>query len=407
MLSSSNIGRFHGQVALLVATLLTSPLSAQNILTERDAVERALAQPDFTALAEASVEEAQARVATIKRFDNPEATVSRESVSGGGRSEAEWQVGITQPIDLSGRRSALRAAARAEAGAVGAEVARRRQERIAEVRRSFAGCAAASEKLRISNSFVSRLQSAERVVTARTRAGDTAGYDLRRLRVEARTAEARARLLAGEAGAECQALSRLTGVSDARPAASIAMIALQAVRPASGSTRPDLFAREQRIAAATQQVRAAQRGRLPEIGVGIGYKRINADDGSAGGPVVSLGARLPLFDGGGAVIREARARQRAREAELGLARREVEAAVAVAEERTTAAIEAARASQAAGADAARLGPIAEAAYEGGESGVVELVDAYRAARDAEIETVDLLERAARARIDLDLAQGTL
>jgi cobalt-zinc-cadmium efflux system outer membrane protein len=407
MSSSLNIGRFHGHAALLVATLLASPLSAQSILTEGDAVERALAQPEFTALGEASVEEAQARVATIKRFDNPEATVSRESVSGGNRSETEWQAGITQQIDISGRRSALRAAARAEAGAVEAEVARRRQERIAEVRRSFADCAAAGEKVRISNSFVSRLQSAERIVAARTRAGDAAGYDLRRLRVEARTVEAQARLLKGEVAAECKALSRLTGVPDARPAAAIATIALQPVRPATGSTRPDLVAREQRIAAATQEVRAAQRGRLPEIGVGVGYKRISADEGSAGGPVLSLGARLPLFDRGGAAIREARARLRAREAELGLARRDVEAAVAVAEERTTAAIEAARAAQAAGADAARLGPIAEAAYEGGESGVVELVDAYRSARDAEFETIDLLERAARARIDLDLALGTL
>jgi cobalt-zinc-cadmium efflux system outer membrane protein len=54
-----------------------------------------------------------------------------------------------------------------------------------------------------------------------------------------------------------------------------------------------------------------------------------------------------------------------------------------------------------------LGPIAEAAYQGGETGVVELVDAYRTARDAELEIVDLLERAARARIDLELAQGSI
>lgn len=395
-----------GQVALAATLALAAAPAPAAPITEAEAIDRALAQPEFTALGEANRDEAQARIAGIRRFDNPEASVSREQVSGSGRSETEWQAGVTQPVDLSGRRSALRAAARAEAGAVDADIARRRQERSAEVRRAFAGCAAAIEKVRVSSGFVGRLHEAERIVTARTRAGDTAGYDLRRLRVEARAAEAQGQLAAGEVAAECAGLSRLSGEPDARPAEPIVVIALRATPTSAPETRPDILAREQRVLAASQQVRAAQRVRLPEIGVGLGYKRVTADEGSAGGPVISLGARIPLFDRGGAAIAEARARQRAREAELGLARREAEAAVAVAEVRTDAAIAAARAAQAAAGDAARLGPIAEAAYEGGESGVVELVDAYRTARDAELEIIDLLERAARARIDLELAQGS-
>lgn len=396
-----------GYAGLAAALALTTTPTVAAPITESEAVDRALAQPEFMAIGEANRDEAQARIAGIRRFDNPEASVSREQISGSGRSETEWQAGVTQPVDLSGARSALRAAARAEAGAVDAETARRRQERMAEVRRAFTGCAAATEKARISNGFVGRLREAERIVTARTRAGDTAGYDLRRLRVEARSAEAQGQLAAGEVAAECAALSRLTGDPDARPAEPISAIALRASPTSAPETRPDILAREQRVLAASQQVRAAQRARLPEIAVGLGYKRVTADEGSAGGPVVSLGARIPLFNNGGAVIAEARARQRAREAELGLARREAEAAVAVAEARTEAAIAAARAAQAAAGDAARLGPIAEAAYEGGESGVVELVDAYRTARDAELGIVELLERAARARIDLELAQGSV
>lgn len=398
------LARGHAGLAAALA-LAAAPAPAAPV-TEAEAIDRALAQPEFTALGEANRDEAQARIRGIRRFDNPEASLSREQVSGSGRSETEWQAGVTQPVDLSGRRSALRAAARAEAGAVDADTARRRQERSAEVRRAFAGCAAAAEKVRVSSAFAGRLQEAERIVTARTRAGDTAGYDLRRLRVEARTAEAQERLAAGEVAAECAALSRLTGEPDARPAEPIAAIALRATPTSPPETRPDIAAREQRVLASSQQVRAAQRARLPEIAVGLGYKRVTADEGSAGGPVISLGARIPLFDRGGAAIAEARARQRAREAELGLARREAEVAVAVAEARTEAAVAAARAAQAAAGDAARLGPIAEAAYEGGESGVVELVDAYRTARDAELEIIDLLERAARARIDLELAQGS-
>lgn len=407
-MSAKSVYRLQGGHAALAAMLaLAAAPSLAAPITETEAIDRALAQPEFTALGEANRDEAQARIAGIRRFDNPEASVSREQISGSGRSETEWQAGVTQPVDLSGARSALRAAARAEAGAVDADTARRRQERMAEVRRAFVGCAASTDKVRISSEFITRLREAERVVTARTRAGDTAGYDLRRLRVEARTAEAQGQLTAGEVAAECAVLSRLTGEPDARPAEPIAAIALRASPTSPPETRPDILAREQRVIAASQQVRAAQRARLPEIAVGLGYKRVTADEGSAGGPVVSLGARIPLFNNGGAAIAEARARQRAREAELGLARREAEAAVAVAEARTDAAIAAARAAQGAAGDAARLGPIAEAAYEGGESGVVELVDAYRTARDAELEIIDLLERAARARIDLELAQGSV
>jgi cobalt-zinc-cadmium efflux system outer membrane protein len=377
-------------------------------LSEADAITRALAQPELIALGEANRAEAQARIAGIRRFDNPEVSISREGVSGGGASETEYEAGIVQPFDLSGQRTRLRDAARAEARAVDADTARRQQERVAEVRRAYAGCAAAREKVPVAESFVARLREAERIVAARTRAGDTAGYDLRRLRVEARSAEARSRLIAGDVAAECTALSRLTGDPDARPSSPLSEIARRPVSPATTSgTRADLLARQARLEAATLGVRAAERARIPEFAVGLGYKRITSAGESASGPVVSLGARVPLFNRGGAAISEARARQRAREAELGLAQREIEAAVAVAKARVDAALQALQSATQALDDARRLGPIAEAAYQGGEGGVTELVDAYRAAQEAEIEVIDLLERAALARVDAELSIGSV
>lgn len=396
-----------GRISLLSAALLggTAALAAEPI-SEAAAFERALAIPEFSALGEAEREEAEARVSGIRRFDNPEAGVSRESVSGAGRSETEWQFGVVQPIDISGRRSSLRAAARAEASAVDADIARRRQERIAAVRRAYAGCASAQERSVIAQRYTARLQEAERIVTARTKAGDTAGYDLRRLRVEARDAEARTRLAEGEVAAECATLSQLTSTPDARTTASLSAMMARATS-VEAATRADLIARERRVDAAELQVRAAERARLPVIGVGVGYKWVTSDGGTASGPVLSVGASIPLFNNGGAAIAEARARQRAREAELALARRDVAATVAAARARAEAAAEAAQAAEAARDDAARLGPIAEAAYQGGEGGVVELVDAYRSARDAEISIIDLTERAVTATIDLDLAEGGL
>ena len=407
-MQSSSRGRSRG-VALLAAACLSlafaAPGRAQPV-SEVEAIEAALAQGDFVALGNAERAAAEARAGAIRRFDNPEATISRESVSGAAGDETEWQAGINQSIDISGRRGSLRAAARAEADAVTAEVSRRRQERIAEVREAYAGCAAASEKVAIAERFAARLQEAERIVTLRTRAGDTAGYDLRRLRVEVRGAKAELRIAQGETNAECTALARLTGIADAQP--SVPLASLVPSSPAAAAARinrQDLVAREARVASATAEVRAAERGRIPELGVGVGYKRISNEDGSAGGPVASLGVTIPIFNNGGAAISEARARQRVREAELALARRQVEATIASASARASAAIAAAQEAREAAGDAARLGTIAEAAYQGGETGVVELVDAYRTARDAELNIADLTERAVRATIAHSLAEG--
>ncbi len=401
-------GRRRGLHAALCGLLVTTGASASaQPLTEAQAIERALARSEFGELGEANRDEAEARVAGIRSLDNPEATISRESVSGDGRSETEWQIGVVQPIDISGRRARLRAAARAEIGAVEADTARRRQTRVADVRRAYSGCAAAGERVRVRAAFVERLHEAERIISARASAGDAAVYDLRRLRVEARIAEAETAVQEGEVRAFCSALAALTGIADARPTASLAFLTRNVAPPPGASTRPDLVAREQRLAAAGEQLNAAQRARLPDLLVGAGLKQIEGDGGSAAGPVFSLGMRVPLFDGGSSSVAEARARVRAQEAELGLARREVEASVVEAEARHTAALEGLQRMEQAAEDARRIGPIAEAAYQGGEAGVVELIDAYRTARDAELEIIEGAERVARTRIELDLSQGRL
>lgn len=394
-----------------VAALVSGACAFAQPMSEPEAIELALEQGDFRALGEAQREEAAAGVDAIRPFANPSVEVSREAVSGSGGDEVEWQAGVRQTFDISGRRSSLRRAAQAEASAVDAEIARARQERIADVRRAYAGCAASIEEAEVRSGHVRRLSEAERVVTARANAGDTAVYDLRRLRVEARAAEAELALAEGEVGAECATLAALTGVDNARamsPAASAAAPSrpIATIGPVL-EARPDLVAREQRAVAASQSLEAARRARLPEIGVGLGIKHVDTDTGTATGPAVSVGFTIPLFDGGGAAVTAARARQNALRAELALAERQVAAEIAAASARSLAASQAASRALAARDDAARLIPIAETAYQYGEGDVVELVDAYEAARDAELAIIDLAEAAAIAAAELDLATGEI
>ena len=58
-------------------------------------------------------------------------------------------------------------------------------------------------------------------------------------------------------------------------------------------------------------------------------------------------------------------------------------------------------------ESAELLRIAEAAYQGGESTLLELLDAYRGALEAEMTALDLEWKARQARIDYDLLTGSI
>lgn len=384
--------------AAMVFAALSAPLAGQTPLSEQAAIERALAREGIAARDQAERDVGAAEIAAIRPIHNPALEVSRESAGG----ETEWQLGVVQPIDLSGRRGSLRDAARAEAEAIEGDVERRRQELVAETRTAFVDCAAAAAELQVWERYAEQLADAERVATARARVGDTAGYDVRRVRVESRSADAQRALAQGDKTAACTLLSSLTGVEDPQvaPAAMTAM-----ANPTAAGDRPDLTAQEQRLIAATQRVTAARRARMPEFAVGAGVKRVNDGMDTAYGPVVSVGVTLPIFSAGGAQIDAAEARQRALEAELAITRRRILAEQQAAAARASAARDAAVRAGRARDDAGLLGTIAETAYQAGETGVVELLDAYEAARDADLSVLSLARRAARASIEFDLATG--
>ena len=379
-------------VALSTATAQEMPLS------EAVAIERALAREGIAARDDAERAASVAEIDTIGPLENPSLEVSRESVGG----ESEWQLGVVQPIDLGGRRGALRDAARAEAQAVEADIDRRRQVLVGEVRAAYVECAAASASLEIRELYVADLAEAGRVSSARADAGDTAVYDVRRVRVEQRSAEAELAQARGEAAGDCAALASLTGIE--APQVELDVIARLASGQASAG-RPDLLAQEQRLLAASQRVSAARKARLPQIAIGAGVTRVDDGFSTAYGPVVSLGVSLPIWNGGEAEVRRSEALRSALESELLIARRRVEAEQAASAARASASREAAVTAARARDDAGRLGTIAETAYQSGEIGVVELLDAYEAARDADLSVVALALDAALAAVEYDLATG--
>jgi len=371
---------------------------AQDVVDEDAAIKRALAREGISARDDAARAASAAEIDVIGPRDNPSVELSREGAGG----ESEYQLGIVQPIDLNGRRGSLRDAARADGLATEAEIARRRQVLVAEVRQAYVQCAAASAQFDVWQRYSDELAEAERVSTARAEAGDTAVYDVRRVRVERRAAEAQLARARGDIAADCAALASLTGIADPQ-------VELEAITRLTSAAQPgeraDLLADERRIEAAQYRVRAANQARLPQLAVGVGVLR--RDDGidTAYGPVVSAGVTVPLWNSGSAAVRREEARAAALESELLIARRRVEAEQNAAAARLSAAREAAVTAAGAREDAGRLGTIAETVYQAGEIGVVELLDAYEAAREADLSVIALATDAALAAVEYDLAIG--
>lgn len=384
--------------SIVALSLVASPVAGQDTIDENVAIESALAREGIAARDAAIRAGANAEIDMIGPLENPNIEAQYE----GGGGETEWQMRLVQPIDLSGRRGALRGAARAEAAAVHADIDRRRQLLVSEVRTALVECAAAIAERNIWKRYTAELTEAERVSSARAQAGDTAVYDVRRVRVEQHSAQAQLARANGEHAVRCAVLAALTGIEEPQVDLSAATQLDVAATP---NERPDILAQKQRVLAASQRVSAARRARLPQIAVGVGLRRIDNGIDTAYGPALSLGVSLPIWNGGGAAVRREQALLAARENELLIARRQAEAEIQAAAARRSATREAAVTAADARDDAGRLGSIAEIAYQAGEIGVVELLDAYEAARDADLSIIALTLEAALAAIEYDLTTG--
>lgn len=389
------------RICLIVLALLASPAWA---LTEAEALRLGLARPEFSELQRAHVDAAEADVLEAGAWPNPTLEFGRDKT--GTAQETTWQ--IAQPLDLSGRRSLREDAARQRVRASEADNLARRQERAAQLRRAFHELLRQQETLRAVDRWTDRFAVIDGVVAKLARAGEVAAYDRRRLAREQRNAEAKLAETRAAAERGRARLAALIGREvidpvDGRliPETPPGLPALQAGLAA----RPDLAALAARVEAARHDNAAARRN-LPELTVGVGSKRV--DDGTAreNGKLLMLSFSLPLFDRQQAADKRSAAHAMAAQAELGLARRQAEGDLLGLHRQAAQLVAAAtRYRTEAIAPSADLVRIAEVAYRAGESTVLELLDAYKGALDAELTAIDLEWKARDARIELDQLTG--
>jgi len=398
-------------VCALVARVEAQQLSRADALTEGEVVARALRRTPLSDAIEGEVAIEEGRGRAASAYPNPEFSYMREQTFGTFGTRENY-VSLTQTIDLGNRRGLHGEAgeARANAARNNGEVAR--LSVAADARLRFYEALFRQDRVAALAGWIVRIDAALSIVTRREQRGDAATYDRRRL--ERERAVANGRLETERAALErAQArLSALLGAGAPLPVVTGALLpdadpaALPTLR-ASSSSRPELRALDLRIDAAARDRTAASRWWVPDVRLEGGWKGIDLGrEGRTDGFLLGASLSVPLWDQSSGLARVAEGEAQAARGRRALLESELDAELGGARAESVrlrrAAAEFREQTTAASGDLVR---IASAGYEGGELGLLELLDAYRGSADDALTAHDMAHAARRARIELNRMTG--
>lgn len=382
-----------------LARAQTDPVHIEEVvLWAREQSPRALAL-------RASVEVAEADVDLASVYPNP-----RLSYVGMGRARgtsqaingSQHQVWLDLPLLVGGQRGARRRAAEAAADATRADVEVALLAIEIDARRAFVALVAAQDRVARLESTREELEAVRALVESRAGSGAESAYEVARIQLERARLDARLAAARTDVRAASAALAVSVGRPGWQPRAEGTLAAAAAIATdleRDGRLGPLLAAAERRLATAEAEVERARRERVPEVTVGLGAYVTTDGDSSSG--YFGLSMPLPVFDTGRAALDRARA-ARNEAADV------VDATASVLDATLAGALEvlAMRRAVLAGLDeqtlerAPELRRMAEASYRLGASGLFELLDAYRAQADLEIERIELTHSALDAELDV-------
>ncbi len=373
----------------------------------------ALAADPRLALSAAELSAAQAEVVAAGVRPNPSLGFDREEVLPGGGGLAMSALRLSLPLEISGRRSARQAGARAEVAAVAAELEADRFALVIAALRTFRLAQYERARSELLRGERAALAGAVEIVRKRTAAGATSGYDLQRIELELASYDdsiATAAAALSAARVELGVLVERPEGADA--AGGLALppepAALEAsITAASLAQRPELRAAAARRQSALALSRAADRAWIPELVLTAGLLSQDvAVDDAAWGYTAGVALSLPLFDHGQADRARAEAQQRRAEAQQQQLARTVPAALRARHAQLVQTTARARSiEQTQLTRLAQLLRSAETAYRDGGGNIVELVDAYATARELRLRALELRRDAQLATLDYSLALG--
>jgi cobalt-zinc-cadmium efflux system outer membrane protein len=379
-------------------------------MTESEAIRRFEQENARLQALSAQVREVRAETRTWSLPPNPGVTYTREDAAG---NRDDFLL-VEQSLPWSGRLSYLRRAGDSAARAAEAEAGWGVLRLRSDLRTAFYGLLLAQEKAALIGSWVDQFKEVVRVLKEREAEKEVSAFD--RLRAERELADAEserisARVLlvqaqTGLASFWAPGAASAPLVVKGEFAAGAALPALEELTARSLSVRGDALSVRYRTERFEYERRAARRLLIPEPVLSAGFKRTEIPGLSDTGFVLSMTLPLPLFNRGRADADRARASADLSRAEAAAIRRQIETDVGAAYEtlllRRRVAAEYARALGEAGTELSRIGRLA---YDEGERGILELLDAYRVALSSRLQALALAWAAKQAEIDLNRVVG--
>ena len=393
------------------AFLLFASLAVAQELTEAQVVLQFMEQnPEVRALRHRVDEQRQQnRERTL--VANPTFTYTQENAAGARDDFLLFR----QPLPVTGRRSLFDTANREATASTEAEIEYEIHRLRTGVRSTFAALLRAQRREQALADALRVTEETVRVLAAREREGEGSRFD--RLRGETELEELRA-TLAEETIARVRAQSNLAGLLGVAGTASTLVAAAgpeedpglppvdQAVERAL-AFRADLRAGSSRLASVNAEQEAGRRLRFPEPSLTGGMKRTRVRGVSDLGYTFAVEMTLPLSNHGQAESDRAVATSNRLRADQDVLRLRIEREVRMAHRIATLTRQQARAYiEGAGVSGAELAGIARLAYEEGEQGILELIDAHRVALATRLRGIDLRTNVWQARIELSHAVGS-
>ncbi len=393
-----------GCAMVALATALSGPAWADPAPAFEILLQQVGASPT-TVEADALRDAAEARVRQARVRPNPTLALDVENAFGSGPFEgfgnAETTLGVTQDLELWGRRGARVDVARAEAGTA----ALRRDLAVVDAAGRLALVYAEAEAAERRSQLAEEALS---VTLADARAALTLVEEgrepmVRALQGESEAAAARATL--DEAQAERDAaFARLTAVAMLpTPVTSIEVSLIDQVPPASmvgGDTTPVVRVAEAERDAAERRIAVERIQSRPDVSASVGVRRYEAEDATA--LTVGLSLALPLFDRNRGNIDAAQAEFRAAEARLTGARQEAQADRNAAVARLNASASRVTATDAGVTAAQEAYRLSRIGFDAGRISQLELRSSRAALISSRNAAVDA--RLARVRAEIDLAR---
>jgi cobalt-zinc-cadmium efflux system outer membrane protein len=380
--------------------------------TEAEVVTQVLQRPALRDALEGQVAMADGQRRAAGAYPNPQLSYLREQTFGSTGSGEDY-LSVAQTLDLGHRRALASEAAAARVDVVRHENEAARIALAAEARSRFFELLYRQDRTAACEGFISRIDQALVIVQRRERSGDAAIYDRRRLERERAVAAAKAGV---ERAALERAQARLAAWLDSSgqvPSVTGALLPdsdpepLAKLRSASLG-RPDLRALAAAVAAASQGRKLASRWWLPDLRLEGGWKGVSMRGAARNdGFLVGASLALPLWDQSSALGQIAEGEARAASGRRSLLESELAGELAGARAEAVQLRAAALSFREHAANAsADLTRIVSAGYEGGEQGLLELLDAYRGAADDALTALDMAHSARKARIELDRMTGS-